>query len=175
MGYPFIGEVRIFAGDFVPRRFIVCDGQEIPIAQNTVLFGLLGTTYGGDGRTTLRIPDLRGRAPMHPGHAPGLSQRLLGRRGGTERVALIDSEIPPHNHLMTAYDGPGDQENPSNNYLARGFYAGGLIPVRPIDLEQMSPDMLGETGEGQAHDNMQPFLTLNFIMGIHGRFPNRPG
>ncbi len=172
MSEPFIAEIRIFAGNFNPRGWAFCDGQLLPIAQNTALFSIVGTIYGGDGRTTLGLPDLQGRAPMHPGHGPGLSSRRLGERGGAETHALAEAELPNHTHQMRCQAGNANTQNPSNAYLAAE-----LGPATPYSDQgtnaQMAANALAPSGGNAAHDNMQPYLALNFIIALTGLFPTR--
>lgn len=171
MSEPFIAEIRIFAGNFAPRGWAFCNGQLLPISQNTALFSLIGTTYGGDGRTTTALPDLQGRSPMHPGRGPGLSDRRLGERSGVETVTLSEAQLPSHNHTAQASSDLGDATNPQDKVLSaplgRGtnLYnsAGTTVPFK----------QLGNTGGSQAHNNLQPFLALNFIIALVGLYPSR--
>jgi microcystin-dependent protein len=172
MAEPFIAEVRIFAGTFAPRDWAFCNGQLLPIAQNTALFAVVGTIYGGDGRTTLGLPNLQGRAPMHPGRGPGLTPRTLGQRGGTEQVTLTAAQIPAHNHVFQASSNDRNSTDPAGKVLSTttsDFYA----DPPPAAEQQLAEETLDETGEGQAHNNQQPFLTLNFIIALFGVFPTR--
>lgn len=170
MSEPFIAEIRIFAGNFAPRGWAFCNGQLLPIAQNTALFSLIGTTYGGDGRTTTALPNLQGRAPMHPGRGPGLTSRRLGQRGGTEMVTLNEAQMPSHTHsLVVEVDEPGEDNDPNNQ--SRPARAG--IYAAANNLAATSADSLSDTGGSQAHNNMQPFLTLNYIIALTGLFPSR--
>ena len=173
MSEPFIAEIRIFAGNFAPRSWAFCNGQLLPVAQNTALFSLIGTTYGGDGRTTTALPNLEGRAPMHPGRGPGLTSRRLGQRGGVETVTLTEAQMPNHTHTMRAVGAdPGDVTTPtSNTSFARssGGNAYSLNQPNAIMAEQMLPS----AGGSQAHNNMQPYLTMNFIIALQGLYPSR--
>jgi len=176
MSEPFIAEIRIFAGNFAPRGWAFCNGQLLPIAQNTALFSLIGTTYGGDGRTTTALPDLQGRAPMHPGQGPGLTDRRLGERGGAEDVALTTAQMPPHGHALRANPGPASTTTADgNSALARsvgGFsYASDRYFNVPLGEESIGES--GNPGDGLAHNNMQPYLTLNFIIALVGVYPPR--
>ena len=175
MSEPFIAEIRIFAGNFAPRSWAFCDGQLLPIAQNTALFSLIGTTYGGDGRTTTGLPNLQGRAPMHPGRGPGLTARRLGERVGVEDVTLTEAQMPQHKHTLQAGGGVGivgggNNNDPLNNYTSKpatgNAYASGTETP-------MSAAAVGNTGGGQAHNNMQPYLALNFIIALQGLYPSR--
>lgn len=166
---PFIGEIVMFAGNFAPRGWAFCDGQLLPISSYSALFSILGTTYGGDGRTTFGLPDLRGRVPMHPGNGPGLSPRRLGEKGGTESVALNLNEVPSHNHGIQANSSFGDQKSPVNNYPAAADdgehnYAG-------TQNGNAQPTQMA--GGGQPHTNMQPYQCVNFIIALQGTFPSR--
>jgi microcystin-dependent protein len=172
MSEPFIAEIRIFAGNFAPRNWAFCNGQLLPIAQNTALFSLIGTTYGGDGRTTTALPNLQGRAPMHPGNGPGLSQRRLGQSGGTSTVTLTSAnQLPNHDHALQASRAAADQTAPEGNLPA--------VAVEDVygdatDLKEMSSAALAPTGGGfTAHNNMQPYLGLNFIIALSGTYPSR--
>ncbi len=172
MSEPFIGEVRIFAGNFAPRSWAFCDGQLLPIAQNTALFSLLGTTYGGDGQATFALPDLQGRAAMHPGRGPGLTNRRLGERGGSESVSLNEGNLPSHNHNLQSGDAIANTAEPNNAMFAD------LPDDTPVYTasnpdSQMQSSTLGSVGGGVAHDNMQPYAVLNFIIALQGLYPSR--
>jgi len=169
MSEPFVGEIRMFAGNFAPRGWAFCDGQLLPISQNTALFSLIGTTYGGDGRSTTALPDLKGRAPMQPGRGPGLTARRLGERGGVETVTLSEAQIPNHKHTLTGANEVASQAAVNNNYLARGTQ----MYHPPTDLAAMATQSLPETGGSQPHNNMQPYLTINFIIALVGLYPSR--
>jgi len=172
MSEPFIAEIRIFAGNFAPRSWAFCNGQLLPIAQNTALFALVGTTYGGDGRTTLGLPNMQGRAPMHPGRGPGLTSRRLGQSFGTETVGLAESQIASHNHTARGSDNPSVTSAPANNYVARG--AGrGVNSYLNADTDIGASKQLLPTGNGQVHNNIQPYLAMNFIIALQGLFPSR--
>ncbi|WP_029057669.1 phage tail protein [Stappia stellulata] len=172
MSEPFIAEIRIFAGNFAPRSWAFCNGQLLPISQNTALFSLIGTTYGGDGRTTTALPNMAGRAPMHPGRGPGLTSRRLGQRGGTEMVTLAESQLPNHNHSMYSEGGTlATEAAPSDT---RTFAASPLSPYHAgtPDID-MAYETLPTEGGSQAHNNMQPYLTMNFIIALQGLYPSR--
>lgn len=169
MSEPFIAEIRIFAGNFAPRGWAFCNGQLLPVSQNTALFSLIGTTYGGDGRTTTALPNLQGRAPMHPGRGPGLTSRRLGQRGGTEMVSLSEAQMPNHTHsLMTSIE-DGDRRSPGNSSFGRGTALYGP----PNNLGAMDSNTLANSGGSQPHNNMQPFLAINFIIALTGLYPSR--
>lgn len=169
MSDPFIGQIIMFAGNFAPRGWAFCDGQLLPIASNTALFSLLGTTYGGDGRTTFALPDLRSRAPMHPGHGSGLTPRTLGQRSGTETVTLTASQLPTHTHQMNAVNTAGNSDVPDNNSLAQAGYQ----TDSTTNLVDMHAVAITNTGGGQGHDNMAPSLGISFIIALTGLFPSR--
>ncbi len=173
MSEPFIAEIRIFAGNFAPRGWAFCNGQLLPIAQNTAVFSLVGTTYGGDGRTTLGLPNLQGRAPMHAGNGPGLSSRRLGQSGGVESVALTEAQMPNHTHALQAGGIPADDDDPANQFL--GTVLGGNIYHDATNQVNMAAEALPPAGSNpaQPHNNLQPFLTLNFIFALVGLFPSR--
>lgn len=176
MSEPFIAEIKMTALNFAPRGWAKCDGALLPISQNTALFSLLGTTFGGDGRTTLGLPGLRGRAPMHPGRGPGLSSRRLGQKGGTETVTLTTAQLPNHDHtgLMKVVGSLTDQTSPVGNSLAQISGRGGFNLYDDTDNQgAMAPDALAQTGGGQPHDNMQPFAVVCFVIALQGIFPSR--
>ena len=174
MSEPFIAEIRIFAGNFAPRSWAFCDGQLLPIAQNTALFSLIGTTYGGDGRTTTALPNLQGRAPMHPGRGPGLTSRRLGEKVGTETVTLSEAQIPSHSHTARGTTTGGQAPPPDNTRsLARSAPPDAYQGNTSANLVDLASETLATTGGGQAHTNVQPFLTLNYIIALQGLFPSR--
>jgi len=172
MSEPFIAEIRIFAGNFAPRSWAFCSGQLLPIAQNTALFALVGTIYGGDGRTNFGLPDLQGRAPMHPGRGPGLTSRLLGQNTGIETVALNDSQMASHSHTARGSENAAVSPAPANNLVARGG-GRGVNSYLNADTDIGASKQLLPTGGGQAHNNMQPYLAMNFIIALQGVFPSR--
>ena len=173
MSEPFIAEIRIFAGNFAPRGWAFCNGQLLPVAQNTALFSLIGTTYGGDGRTTTALPNLQGRAPMHPGSGPGLTSRRLGHRGGVETVTLTQDQMPNHDHTLQAALSQGGVSTPAGNTLSRS--TGDLVYQSDTtsNTANMAVQAISATGGGQAHNNMQPFLAMNFIIALVGLYPSR--
>ena len=173
MADPFVAEIRIFPFNFAPRGWAWCDGQLLPLSQNTALFSLLGTTYGGDGKSTFALPDLQGRAPMHPGQGPGLSLHDLGETAGSETVTLLESEIPAHSHALQAATAPGNNRNPAGNVLARA--TGGNVYLAPAGapLVSMSNQALTPAGGDQPHNNLQPYLTFYFNIALQGVFPPR--
>jgi len=169
MSEPFIAEIRIFAGNFAPRGWAFCNGQLLPVSQNTALFSLIGTTYGGDGRTTTALPNLQGRAPMHPGRGPGLTDKRLGERGGVETVTLTEAQMPNHNHTWNASFQDADRPDPAGNFFGRGNQDYASVN----NLGDMASQMLPSTGGSQAHNNMQPYLTMNYIIALVGLYPSR--
>ncbi len=173
MAEPFIAEVRIFPYNFAPRGWANCDGQLLPIAQNTALFALIGTLYGGVGRTTFGLPNLKGRAVIHPGNGPGLSPYNLAQRGGVEKVTLIESQMASHNHDLMTTTSDGNSRDPTNRVLARSSGAAAYQTNTTGNLVQMNQLTLQDTGGGQAHNNMLPFLTLRFCIALQGIFPSR--
>ena len=173
MADPFVAEIRIFPFNFAPRGWAWCDGQLLPLSQNTALFSLLGTTYGGNGKSNFALPDLAGRAAMHPGQGPGLSLRDLGETGGSETVTLLESEIPSHTHNLTAQGAPGDSATPEGNAYARVIGATPYQPPAGAPLVQMAVEALPPAGGDQPHNNLQPFLTFYFNIALQGVFPPR--
>ena len=173
MSDPFIAEIRIFAGNFAPRGWAFCNGQLLAISQNTALFSLLGTTYGGDGRTTFGLPNLQGRAPMHPGQGPGLTPRSLGELAGSNSVTLIASEMPSHTHAMMAVPSPASARAPSDSTLARSRNGNAYQTQAAQNITTMAPTAITTAGGSQPHNNLQPFLTLTFIIALQGIYPAR--
>ncbi len=171
MADPFVAEIRIFPFNFSPNGWAFCDGQLLPLSQNTALFSLLGTTYGGNGKSNFALPDLMGRAPMHPGQGPGLSHRDLGESGGSETVSLLESEIPAHNHTVSGVNDSGLQSSPEGALTARA----NLYKTNPVGntLVNMSVNTLAPVGGNQPHNNLQPYLTLNFCIALQGVYPPR--
>jgi len=173
MADPFLGEIRMFGGNFAPRDWAFCDGQLLQINLNTALFSLLGTTYGGDGRTTFGLPDLRGRAPVHFGASSGSGASIpLGATGGSESVALTPSQLPLHGHTMEVSSDPATTGSPAGNFVAKQHRFGPAIHAEPNDLIDLHSGALEATG-GAAHENMQPYQVLNFIIALMGVFPSR--
>jgi len=170
MADPFVAEIRIFPFNFPPTGWAFCDGQLMPISQNTALFSLLGTVYGGDGKSTFALPDLQGAAPLHPGQGQGLSLYDLGQMGGTEAVTLLESEMPVHSHSYGVTEEQGVSNNPGNN--APG--TGSAIYATPNNLAQMAVQTLTPAGGSLPHNNMMPYLTLSFCIALQGVFPPRP-
>jgi microcystin-dependent protein len=173
MSDPFVAEIRIFAGNFAPRGWAKCEGQTLPIAQNIALFALLGTTYGGDGKTTFALPNLRDRVPMHTGTGPGLTPRQLGENGGAETVTLLESEIPQHTHTAYGTGSDATAQSLQGNVPATGGENAYAIAGTRTTVA-MSPQALSPTGGSAPHNNLQPYLVLNFIIALEGIFPPRP-
>jgi microcystin-dependent protein len=172
MSDPFIAEIRIFPFNFAPRGWAWCDGQLLPISQNTALFSLLGTTYGGNGQSTFALPNLQGKAPMHPGQGPGLSNRSLGEVGGTQTVTLLPTEMPAHNHTVNGSNGPANLQAPASDRVL-GRANANVYLDNPGGLVPMATESLAPAGGGQPHNNMQPYLTLHFNIALQGIFPPR--
>ena len=175
MSEPFIAEIRIFAGNFAPRGWAFCDGQLLPISQNTPLYTLIGTTYGGDGKSTVGLPNMQGRSPMHQGRAPGLSPKQLGEKGGVETVTLTEQQMPRHTHTQlgsneeSEFDGTN---NPQNAVL--GTLEGGkTLYSSPTNLQPLADAAVETCGGDQPHNNMQPYLAINFIIALQGLYPPR--
>lgn len=169
MADPFVAEIRIFPFNFAPKGWAFCNGQLLPLSQNTALFSLLGTTYGGNGKSNFALPDLQGSVPIHPGQGPGLSLYDLGQTGGSETVTLLESEIPAHNHTLRAVEDDGGFLTPVGMFLA----AGNSMYVNGNPNTTMSPQALTPAGGDQPHNNMMPYLTFNFCIALQGVFPPR--
>jgi microcystin-dependent protein len=174
MADPFVAEIRIFPFNFAPTGWAFCNGQILPISQNTALFSLLGTTYGGNGQSTFALPNMQGSAPMHPGQGPGLSLHVLGETGGSETVTLLQTEIPAHTHTIRANNSDGLQPSPAGNVASAPgadrdlfWYKSG--PPNAI----MKPDASGLAGGSLPHNNMMPYLTVNFCIAMQGVYPPR--
>ena len=172
MADPFVAEIRIFPFTFQPKGWAFCNGQLLPLSQNTALFSLLGTTYGGDGKSNFALPNLQGSAPLHPGQGQGLTLYDLGQDGGVETVTLLQSEIPAHTHSITASQADALEPGPGNQRFATGigvnYYA-----APPVNTT-MSTSALSVTGGGLPHNNLMPYLTFNFCIALQGVFPPRP-
>lgn len=174
MSSPFVAEIRIFAGNFAPTGWALCDGQLLPISQNTALFSLLGTFYGGDGKSTFALPNFEGSAPIHQGQGPGLSETFLGQSGGEQFVTLLQTEMPIHNHNAQGNAGGGNTTSPSN---AVWSVLGTTRTPPPLysaaTNTPMSPFALSIAGGSLPHNNMSPFVVLTFIIAMQGVFPPR--
>jgi len=172
MADPFVAEIRIFPFNFAPRGWAFCDGQLLPLSQNTALFSLLGTTYGGDGKSTFALPNLQGRAAMHPGQGPGLSLRDLGETGGSGTVTLLQSEIPSHTHALVASNEIGEDRKAVGEAMARST-GGSLFGPAPAIPVALAPEAVAAVGGSQPHNNLMPYLTLRFCIALQGVFPPR--
>lgn len=175
---PFIGQIIMFGGNFAPRGWAFCSGQLLPISQNSALFSILGTTYGGDGRTTFALPDLRGRAPIHAGHGPGLTDRRLGSRGGAETTLQTVSQMPNHTHsLSTQVNVVDDDASTGEGSAAYLANAATNVYSNAAPDATLAPgtitNQLGNTGGNQSMNNMPPYLTVNYIIALVGTFPSR--
>ena len=168
MSEPFLGEIKMFAGNFAPRGYAKCDGQLLAVAQNDALFSLLGTVYGGDGRTTFGLPGLRGRTPIHYGQGPGLTDRRIGAKGGQERVTLVENDLPVHSHALLAENDAANSFAPANNVLANTttaiYVSGGSTSMEGTSITN--------TGGGAAHNNVMPFQCICYIIALSGIFPS---
>jgi microcystin-dependent protein len=165
----FLGQIVLFAGNFAPRSWALCQGQILAIATNTALFSILGTTYGGNGQTTFALPDLRSRVPVGQGQGPGLSSYSLGQQGGDEQVSLTSAaQLAPHTHSAAAYSDTGNTDKPEGSFLAN--LSNGY---RDTSNTSLNGAMIGSTGQSQGHPNIQPYTTLNYIICVEGLFPSR--
>jgi microcystin-dependent protein len=172
MGSPYVGEIRMFAGNFAPVGWAFCDGQFMAISENTTLFQLIGTTYGGDGQTTFALPDLRSRVPVHAGQGPGISNNyILAQNGGLETVTLTVQQIPIHNHAALASNDAGVATSPANNFWAASNNYYQFAPGAAST--PMNTQAVAQVGGSQPHDNMLPFLAVNFIISLFGIFPSQ--
>ena len=171
MSEPFVGEIRMFAGNFAPRGWAFCDGQLLAVSQNDALFSLLGTIYGGDGRTTFGLPDLRGRLPIHAGSGPGLSPRRLGQKAGQENVTLTVNQLPSHRHNWRASTVPANLLTPVGQNLAQS-----VADIYRADLDEpvnLNPQAFSSVGGSRNHTNLMPFLCIHFIIALFGIYPSR--
>jgi microcystin-dependent protein len=174
MPEPFLSEIRIMSFNYAPRGWAFCNGQLLPISQNTALFSLLGTTYGGDGKSTFALPNLQGSVPLHRGQGPGLSARFLGESGGSETVTLLASEIPAHTHGLLASPDPADLGSPSPaRSLARSQPSIYKQPAGAAPPQPMAPEAVSPAGGSAPHNNLMPYLTLNICIALQGTFPPR--
>jgi microcystin-dependent protein len=176
MSDPFVAEIRIFGFNFAPRGWAMCNGQLLSISQNTALFSLLGTTYGGDGKSTFALPNLQGAAPIDAGQGSGLSRYDLGQSGGEPAVTLLTSEIPAHQHTVSAVASGGDQSSPQNAAWAQagtGRQGANIYTQSTASDVALSPQAFAPAGGDQPHNNMPPYLTLNFCIALQGIYPPR--
>jgi microcystin-dependent protein len=173
MSTPLLGTIIMFAGNFAPRGWAFCNGQLLAISQNTALFSILGTTYGGNGQTTFALPDLRGRVPMHPGQGPGLSSRTLGELSGSENVTLLNNNMPIHSHLLNCAATGGTQPSPGGGFPAVESTGTSSNYSSAADGSTMNPAVIGTAGGSQPFSIVQPYLCVNFIIALQGIFPSR--
>ncbi len=171
MSEPFVGEIRMFAGNFAPRSWAFCDGQLLAVSGNDALFSLLGTIYGGDGRTTFGLPDMRGRIPIHTGTGPGLTPRALGSKAGAEEHTLTTDQLPPHSHAWRGYSGAAQGQTPVGASVAAP--AANLYDNMDDNLGSMRGSMVTATGGSQQHANMMPVTCISFIIALFGIYPSR--
>jgi microcystin-dependent protein len=171
MSDQFVAEIRIFGFNFAPKGWAFCAGQILPISQNTALFSLLGTTYGGDGKSTFALPDMQGNVALQSGQGNGLSLRYLGEIGGSQSVTLLQTEIPSHSHPLTAVSGLAERSNPTNNVYA---VADGQDQYGTPANTPMSPQAIAPVGGSLPHNNLQPYLTMNYCIALQGIYPPRP-
>ena len=177
MSNPFVAEIRIFPFNFAPKGWAFCNGQLLPLSQNTALFSLLGTTYGGDGKSNFALPNLQGNAPMQWGQGPGLSLHDLGETGGSDTVTLLQTEMPSHTHTINSIDGPrvgGQTGQPGNAILVKtGGIPASAFTSGATQNQTMASGMVGGAGGDQPHNNLMPYLTLNFCIALQGVYPPR--
>ena len=173
MSEPFIAEIIMFGGNFAPRGWALCDGQLLSISSNSALFSLLGTTYGGDGRTTFGLPDLRGRVAIHPGTGPGLSTYRLGQKAGAENVTLNLNQIPSHTHQAKAHAGPGNRNTATGSAWSDDAGVSWAAYTNTAPTANMHTGAIANAGGSQSHTNIQPYLCVNFIIALVGVFPSR--
>jgi len=169
---PYLGEIRIFSGNFAPQGWALCNGQLLPISSNAALFSILGTTYGGNGTQTFALPNLQSRVPVHWGQGPGLSQYILGQSAGVENVTLTQQQMPQHNHTMGTLSAPGTASRPNTQLLAQPT-SGNVYGPAPSDGSALNPAAIGLAGGNQPHANLQPYLAVNFIIALQGIYPPR--
>jgi microcystin-dependent protein len=172
MSTPFVAEIRMFGFNFAPTGWAQCNGQLLPISQNTALFSLLGTFYGGDGKSTFALPNLQGNVPIHQGQGPGLSEYFIGQQGGSQSVTLLNSEMPAHSHSFTASEENVNENNVTNFFLGAGetrYLQNNPAPA----LLQMAFNALTPAGGGLPHNNMMSYLVVNFCIALQGVFPPR--
>jgi len=172
MAQPYVGEIRMFAGNFAPNGWMFCEGQTLPISENDVLFQLIGTTYGGDGEETFNLPNLASRVPMHMGTGPDGVTYQIGEMAGVEQVTLSTQQIPQHTHPFTASTVLGTQANPEGAVLAQSPASIRLL-IEDVPAANMNPGAIGTAGGSQPHENCQPFLCINFIISLFGIFPSQ--
>jgi microcystin-dependent protein len=171
MAQPYIGEIRMFAGNFAPAGWAFCDGSLQAISENEALFNLIGTTYGGDGQSTFALPNLQSRIPVHMGQGPGLSMYNIGESGGVEQVTLTTQQLPQHNHSLLALTNIANQPNPSGNLIGESTKVDLFFDVNPVNA--MNTGTITPVGGSQPHDNVMPFLCISFIISLFGIYPTQ--
>jgi microcystin-dependent protein len=171
MAQPYVGEIRMFGGNFAPAGWMFCSGQLLPISENETLFQVIGTTYGGDGQETFALPNLQSRIPVHMGQGTSLSNYIIGEQGGTEEVTLTTQQIPIHTHAPLASDAGGTADSPGGNYWAASSLGKPYVAGPPG--VQMNPQSIAPTGGSQPHENMIPFLCVSYIISLFGIFPSQ--
>jgi len=171
MSEPFVGQITMFAGNFAPQGWAFCDGQLLAVSQNDALFSLLGTIYGGDGRTTFGLPDLRGRVPIHQGTGPGMTGRVIGAKSGTETQAVATAHLPPHNHPFHASTDYAGDLSPAGNVTATS--TGAALYGGSGAAQDLNAQAITNTGGSQPHNNLMPFLCIHFIIALFGVYPSR--
>jgi microcystin-dependent protein len=174
MADPFVAEIRIFPFNFPPKGWAFCDGQLMPLSQNTALFSLLGTTYGGDGKSTFALPDMQGNVPLNAGQSTTGSLYDLGQMSGTDTVTLLISEMPFHTHTMQGFATPADLKEPQDGAVLTRSLNGDIYNTTANNLVQFAPQALAPAGGSLPHNNLMPYLTLNFCIALQGVFPARP-
>jgi microcystin-dependent protein len=171
MAQPYIGEIRLFAGNFAPAGWTFCQGQLLPISENDALFTLIGTTYGGDGQATFALPDLRGRVPIHQGQGSGVSSRILGEAGGVEQVTLTVNQIPAHSHPLVGSTQVASTATPQGSVPAQDNIVGVDFYIEDNATANMAPAAIGSVGGSQPHTNFQPYICINYIISLFGIYP----
>ena len=173
MSESFIGEIRMFAGNFAPSGWALCDGQLLSVSQHDALFSLLGTSYGGDGRTTFALPDMRGRIPIHAGSGPGLSPRSLGTAGGSEQETITIGQLPSHGHPLQTIDETATEISPENRMLGRTTAGAAAAYTGVLTPQAMNSESISYAGDDQPHTNLMPYLCIHFIIALTGIYPSR--
>jgi microcystin-dependent protein len=174
MSDQYLGEIRMFAGNFAPYGWALCNGQTLAISQNTALFSLIGTYYGGDGVTTFQLPNLQSRVPLHQGQGTGLSPYIIGQNGGNESVTLTTQQMPQHNHTVGTFNGPGNGQHPSGSLLASTTAAAEKpYTSNASDGTTLNTQAVSFAGGSQPHTNLQPYLCITFIIALQGIYPSR--
>jgi microcystin-dependent protein len=171
MAQPYVGEIRMFAGNFAPAGWMFCEGQLLPISENETLFQLIGTTYGGDGQSTFGLPDLRGRTPVHQGSGLGLSSYALAQSGGVEQVTLTTQQIPVHSHPLLATSNIANSSSPTDSIVAQSSAAS--LFLEDVPDVSLAPNAIGPDGGSQPHNNLQPYLAVSYIISLFGIFPSQ--